>query len=133
LIATPIERSRRLVLALLLGLSLTACAEEPLPDRGLRRDDCLREVELTSLSERLRHCDAVVAAFPEDPGPRNDRSLLRSLAGDDQAACDDLREALRLAERWRAKHPGKTLDPQLRSDLTVRHQLCEAQQRPAAP
>ncbi len=133
MIATPIEGSLRLALALLLGLSLTACAEEPLPDRGLRRDDCLREVALTSLSERLRHCDAVVAAFPEDPGPRNDRSLLRSLGGDDQAACDDLREALRLAERWTAKHPSKSLDPQLRNDLAVRRQLCEARPRTATP
>lgn len=112
---------------LLLGLGLTACAEEPLPERGLRRDDCLRDVQLSSLRERLRHCDAVVAAYPEDPGPRNDRYLLRSLAGDDAAACDDLREAVQLAERWRAAQPDRRLDPQLLSDLMVRRQLCAAQ------
>lgn len=127
MIATPIERGRRLTLALLLGLSLTACAEEPLPDRGLRRDDCLRDVQLSSLSERLRRCDAVVAAYPEDPGPRNDRYLLRSLSGDDAAACADLREAIQLAERWRAAQPDRRLDPQLLNDLTVRRQLCAAQ------
>lgn len=125
--ATPIEITRRLLLVLLLGLGLTACAEEPLPERGLRRDDCLRDVQLSSLRERLRHCDAVVAAYPEDPGPRNDRYLLRSLAGDDAAACDDLREAVQLAERWRAAQPDRRLDPQLLSDLTVRRQLCTAQ------
>lgn len=90
-------------------------------------------MELSSLQERLRRCDAVVAAYPQDPGPRNDRSLLHSLAGDEDAACADLREALRLAERWRTRHPGKSLDPQLRNDLAVRRQLCEARPQTATP
>ena len=82
--------------ALALGLSclgvlglLAGCAEEPLPDRGLRRDDCLRELRLANLQERLTQCNAVVAAFPRDPAPLNDRYLLHSLAGNDSAACGE--------------------------------------------
>lgn len=107
-----------------LGL-LAGCAEEPLPDRGLRRDDCLRELRLANLKERLTQCNAVVAAFPRDPAPLNDRYLLHSLAGNDSAACADLRRAVQLARAL----PASELDAQLRSDLAVRQQLCQ----PEAP
>lgn len=96
------------------------CAEAPLPEQSIRRDDCLRELSLANLSERLQACHAVVAAFPGDPAPLNDRYLLHSLAGDDRAACADLRQALALA----ASTPAGALDAQLRSDLKVRAQLC---------
>jgi hypothetical protein len=61
-----------------------------------------------------------VAAFPEDPAPLNDRYLLHSLAGNDQAACTDLRKAITLARSI----PKEKLDEQLRIDLEVREQLC---------
>ena len=77
-------------------------------------------MRLNQLPKHIERCDAVVAAFPEDPGPRNDRYLLHSLTGNDTAACDDLREAVKLAARM----PKQQLDPQLRSDLAVRQQLC---------
>ncbi|QVL52998.1 MAG: hypothetical protein KFB97_00645 [Cyanobium sp. M30B3] len=123
--ATAPDPGRRQACArywLLLAVALlgTGCAEAPLPEQGLRRDDCLRELSLANLNERLKSCNAVVAAFPKDPGPLNDRYLLHSLAGDDRAACADLRRAIELA----ASMPAGALDAQLRSDLTVRAQLC---------
>jgi hypothetical protein len=97
----------------------------------LRSDDCLREVSLDRLQQQIARCDDVVATFPDDPGPRNDRYLLHSLAGNDASACEDLRQALRLAESV----PEDQLDAQLRSDLEVRRALCvEAPlTSPAAP
>lgn len=123
--ATAPDPGRRQACAscwLLLAVALlgTGCAEAPLPEQGLRRDGCLRELSLANLNERLKSCNAVVAAFPKDPGPLNDRYLLHSLAGDDRAACTDLRRAIELA----ASMPAGALDEQLRSDLTVRAQLC---------
>jgi hypothetical protein len=112
---------RTLALALAISLLAAACAEEPLPRRGIRRDDCLRNVRLDRLSEQLELCSGVVEAFPEDPGPRNDRYLLHSLAGNDRAACEDMRAAVKLAARL----PVKRLDPQLRNDLKVRQELCQ--------
>jgi hypothetical protein len=100
---------------------LLGCQEQPLPQQaGVRRDDCLREVTLDQLKEQIALCDEVVAAYPDDPGPRNERYLLHSLAGNDDQACEDLREALRLAEQL----PEDQLDAQLRSDLEVRRELC---------
>ena len=107
-----------LVVAVLVG----GCAEEPLPERAISRDDCLRELSLATLNERLEQCNAVVAAFPQDPAPLNDRYLLHSLAGNDQAACADLRKAVTLARSI----PAQTLDAQLRIDLEVRQQLCKS-------
>ena len=109
-----------LALALTISLVLGACAEEPLPQQPIRRDNCLRNVQLDRLQEQLKQCDDVVAAFPKDPAPLNDRYLLHSLAGNDAAACADLKKALRLAKTL----PAKRLDAQLRSDLEVRKDLC---------
>jgi hypothetical protein len=100
---------------------LAGCREQPLPQQvGVRSDDCLRNVTLDGLQEQIALCDEVVSTFPDDPGPRNDRYLLHSLAGDDEAACADLREALRLAELL----PAEQLDEQLRTELAVRRELC---------
>lgn len=109
-------------LAPLAGLLLLAsgCAEEPLPQRQIRSDDCLQTVQLDQLTEQIRRCDAVVAAFPTNPGPLNDRYLLHSLAGNEMAACADINRAAALA---RSKAPA-SLDPQLRTDLKLRQQLC---------
>jgi hypothetical protein len=114
------------------ALVLLGCREQPLPEQGgVRRYDCLREVTLDRLQQQIARCDEVVAAYPDDPGPRNERYLLHSLAGNDAAACEDLLEALRLAEQL----PEEELDAQLRSDLEVRRELCAngSLTTPAAP
>lgn len=122
----PVRRRRRaarlLIQAGLFGLLslLAACAEEPLPERKLTRDDCLREVKLDQLKEAIDRCDRVVAAFPKDPQPLNERFLLHSLAGDNASACRDIRQAASLAERL----PHGRIDPLLRNDLTLRQASC---------
>ncbi|MFZ9282735.1 MAG: hypothetical protein ACO24U_08605, partial [Prochlorococcaceae cyanobacterium] len=108
-----------------LGLTaalLGGCSEAELPQRNLQADDCLREVKLEQLDAALSRCDKVVAQYPNDPAPRNERSLLLALKGDDAAACRDIEAAHRLAQR-----PGKgKLDPMLVSELSMRHRSCQA-------
>ena len=108
-----------LVLAIT-GLVLVGCSEADLPQRSLQRDDCLRQVSLQDLPQAIRRCDQVVARFPQDPGPRNERSVLLALAGDDQAACREIEAASRLAQQARA---GK-VDPMLLSELKTRRESC---------
>ena len=60
-------------LALSAMLLLGACAEEPLPERKLSADDCLTTVQIERLPQALRRCNRVVAAFPHDPQPLNER------------------------------------------------------------
>jgi hypothetical protein len=96
------------------------CAEEPLPQRPITREDCLRTVKLEDLPGALERCDKVVAAFPKDPGPLNERFLLHTLAGDTAAACRDIARATTLA----ATMPPSKLDPILRQDLKVRQKSC---------
>ena len=105
-----------------LPLLLSACGEAPLPERELRSDDCLRDVQLDQLAEQLRRCDQVVARFPRNPAPLNERYLLLSLAGRDQEACVDIRRAIELA---RSAKPG-SLDAQLKLDLRLRADLCRS-------
>ncbi len=116
-----VQRSPVLV-ALFLASLLTACAEEPLPQRRINRSDCLRTIDMGHLPEALRRCDAVVATFPKDPGPLNDRFLLLTLADKDGAACQDIRRAAALARAL----PQRKLDSQLRQDLALRLADCPA-------
>jgi hypothetical protein len=102
------------------ALLLQACGESDLPQRSLQADDCLREVNLQQLPQAIRRCDQVVARFPRDPAPRNERALLLSLNGQDQAACRESAAALALA---RQASPG-SVDPLLASELRMRHQGC---------
>jgi hypothetical protein len=104
----------------LVGLLLGGCAEEPLPQRPIGRDDCLQALKLEDLAGALKSCNKVVAAFPKDPGPLNERFVLHTLAGDTAAACRDITQASALA---RALPKGK-LDPILRQDLEVRQRSC---------
>ncbi len=104
---------------LLLAL-LVACAEEPLPERRLTVDDCLRHVELDRIQEALQRCDEVVKSFPREPQPLNERFLLHSLAGDDAAACQDIAKAKEVA----SKVPPNKLDRLLRNDLQLRSASC---------
>ncbi|MEX0588077.1 MAG: hypothetical protein WD136_02375 [Cyanobium sp.] len=102
-------------------LLLSGCAEEPLPQRQLRSDDCLQSVQLDQLAEQIKRCDAVVAAFPANPIPLNDRYLLHSLAGNEQAACADNARAVALAR----SSPAGSLDAQLLTELNLRQKLCQ--------
>jgi hypothetical protein len=101
-------------------LLLGSCGEAELPERSLQRDDCLRDVRLDQLNAALDRCNQVVSRFPEDPAPRNERSLLQALAGNDQAACADIQRAQELVQ---AAKPG-SLDPLLVSELQVRQRSC---------
>ncbi len=103
-----------------LSLLLASCSEAELPERSLRRDDCLREVHLNQLQQALKRCNAVVAHFPMDPQPRSERSVLLALTGDDNAACRDIEAAHALVQRSRAGR----LDPLLVSELEVRRRSC---------
>lgn len=122
--------------ALLAGLLslVSGCAEAPLPGRQLRSDDCLRGLQVDRLQAQIRHCDTVVAAFPERPGPLSDRSLLHVLAGDEAAACRDVETATRLL----ALQPASSELEAIAEDLRVRRATCaqpddRATRTPAAP
>ena len=110
------------------GLVGGGCSEAPLPQRQLRADDCLRGLQLNRLEAQLKRCNQVVAAFPSQPGPRNDRYLLRSLSGDDVGACSDIATAIPLAARL-PTHPE---NDQLRSELKLRQSICQAPERAIA-
>lgn len=105
---------------LLLALLLGGCVEQPLPQRPITREDCLRSVNLEDIPSALQQCDKVVASFPKDPGPLNERFLLHTLAGDTAAACRDIAQATTLT----AGVPKSKLDPILRQDLEVRQRSC---------
>lgn len=74
------------------------------------------------LDQQVQRCSQVVAAFPTQPGPLNDRYLLRSLAGDDAGACRDMAAALRLSRQL----PSTPDNDQLRSELNLRQAICQA-------
>lgn len=110
-----------LPLLLLASGGLTGCAEEPLPRPKLTREDCLRGVEMKRLQSAIARCNAVVAAFPKDPFPLNERFLLHTLNQDSQAACRDIQRAHALAKET----PSLATDELLRQDLKLRLASCQ--------
>jgi len=118
-----------LLLGGLIAAAMTGCGEAPLPEPQARQDDCLRGLQLAQLASHLKRCDAVVAAFPQQPEPLNDRYLLRSLAGDDRGACADIAAGLKLAARL----PANPANDQLRSELQLRQSICQAPERAPSP
>jgi len=78
------------------------------------------------LEQAIRHCDAVVAAHPQLPQPRNERALLLSLAGRNRAACRDSEAAAQLLARA-PRSPA--VDPQLVEEVELRLQSCRAWKR----
>ena len=117
------SRHRRIALLLLLATlvpALISCVEEPLPQRRMTPGDCLLELKLSGLANALQRCNKVVASFPKDPAPLNDRFLIHSLLGDNQAACADIRKAIDLSRQF----PSGKLDPLLRRELTQRLDSC---------
>jgi hypothetical protein len=105
---------------------ITGCAEEPLPKPNLSREDCLRGLDMKQIKAAIARCDAVVAAFPNDPFPLNERFLLHTLNQDNRAACMDILRANGLAKR----SPGG-IDDLLRQDLKLR--LASCQTKPLVP
>lgn len=116
----PAAAAHPIVLMVAVAGMLAGCAEEPLPQRRISTDDCLSEVRMEKLKEALENCNKVVAAYPNDPLPLNERYVLHTLAEDDKAACRDLAKALELATRI----PAGRLDPILRHDLQIRRADC---------
>jgi len=115
-------RSGWLAMAVLLATLVTGCSEEALPQRSIRHDDCLSDLRMDRLKQALERCDKVVAAYPNDPLPLNERYLLHTLAENDRAACRDITRAGQLAKRT----PTQRLDPGLRRDLERRQADCRA-------
>ncbi|MEB3259729.1 MAG: hypothetical protein VKP63_03775 [Cyanobacteriota bacterium] len=75
---------------------------------------------MKDLKGAIARCDAVVAAFPMDPFPLNERFLLHTLNQDPKAACRDIVRANALAKTPRAP----ALDALLRQDLKLRLASC---------
>ncbi|MEB3258120.1 MAG: hypothetical protein VKN83_07380 [Cyanobacteriota bacterium] len=115
------------LLLVLVSWSLLGCAEEPLPKVKPNREDCLRGFEMGKLKDAIARCDEVVAAYPTDPFPLNERFLLHTLNQDSPAACRDILRAQALAQKAK---PG-TVDELLRQDLKLR--LASCQPPPKAP
>ena len=108
------------ILGLLACGALFGCAEEPLPKPRISREDCLRGLEMKDLKGAIARCDAVVAAFPKDPYPLNERFLLHTLNQDSRSACRDIIRANALAEAPKAP----ASDALLRQDLKLRLAGC---------
>ena len=116
------SRALRALALMALMVPLAGCVEEPLPKRKISNNDCLREVDLEQLKAAIKRCDAVVAAFPNDPTPLNERFVLHSLSGDTSSACQDITRAAALARDI----PGEKLDAMLRKDLELRTASCRS-------
>ena len=111
---------------LISGLMITiqACGNTDNPravtaDSELKASSCLEDLNLQKLDRALDHCNAVVMSHTGNPVPLIDRSLLLTLMGRDDAACDDVAKAASLL-----KQGDRSTDRLLEHELEVRQQSC---------
>jgi hypothetical protein len=128
----PTSSPRPLAILTLAALVLLGGCYNPAPDprrSGPGVDDCLRDVKLNQLKQAIRRCDAVVDAHPRAPQPRNERALLHSLAGQQEASCRDSRAASALLQR---QPKGTSVDTLMVEEIRLRLRSCEPLTSPPA-
>ena len=121
----PTSLPRPLAILTLAALVLLGGCYNPAPDprrSGPGVDDCLRDVKLNQLKQAIRRCDAA-------PQPRNERALLQSLAGQQEASCSDSRAASALLQR-QAK--GTSVDALMVEEIRLRLRSCQPLTNPPA-
>ena len=106
--------------ALIQACSQGGDAAKPTSDPELAASSCLEGLDLERLDEALNHCNAVVKGHPGNPIPLTDRSLIHTLMGRDDEACDDVKQASALMAKDGQRH-----DPLLKHELAVRQQSCK--------
>ena len=107
-------------LALALGLLLiSGCQGTPqqTPDLTVSTSSCLEDLASNQLRSALQRCNGSVEAFPDQPEPWRDRSLVQTLLGQHDQACRDVEQAIALMD--------DRADPMLRHELTVRQATCK--------
>ena len=88
-------------LALVLGLLLiSGCQSAPQPttDLTLATSSCLEDLASNQLRSALQRCNGSVEAFPDQPEPWRDRSLVQTLLGQQDQACRDVEQAIALMD-----------------------------------
>jgi Tfp pilus assembly protein PilF len=107
-------------LALTLGLLLISGCQstpQPKPDLSVSTSSCLEDLASNQLRSALQRCNSSVEAFPNQPEPWRDRSLVQTLLGQHNQACRDVEQAIALMD--------DRADPMLRHELTVRQATCK--------
>ena len=117
---TAINHCLRPVLVLALGLLvISGCQSTPPPDAdvAVSTTSCLEDLVSNQLATTLERCNASVEAFPDQPEPWRDRSLVQTLIGNHDQACWDVEQAIGLLN--------DRADPMLRHELNVRQATCK--------
>ncbi len=123
---TAIKFPRFLAKLLLSGLLLSGLScnsrsapTNPSADSNISSQACLENLDLKGLDQALLRCNSVVSQYQNDPEPLNDRSLIYTLLGQTNLACQDVSKGLQLLNQQ-----GASADPMVRHELTVRKDSC---------
>ena len=108
-------------LALCLGVLLFSGCQGATPPKAVLKvsitSSCLESLSSKQLVSSLERCNASVEAFPNQPEPWRDRSLVHTLIGNHDQACRDVEQAItRIYDN---------ADPMLRHELKVRQATCK--------
>lgn len=117
---TAIDHRWSSQLGLALGLLvISGCQSTPPPeaDVAVSTTSCLEDLVSHQLATTLDRCNASVEAFPDQPEPWRDRSLVQTLIGNHEQACRDVEQAIGLMN--------DSADEMLRHELNVRQATCK--------
>ncbi len=107
------------VLLSIFGCRMPATTKDQLNTISVSSQACLEELNLAFLEKALKDCNEVITQYPNNPEPLNDRSLIYTLMGDMNSACNDVNQALKLLDTKVSE-----ADPLVRHELIVRKDSC---------
>ncbi len=83
------------------------------------RQDCLYDLNIEDLRLSLISCNKVVKKYYDNPNSYIDRSLIYSLMGETELACDDINYAKSLIQKQ-----GLIMNPLTTYEINTRDQAC---------
>ncbi len=86
----------------------------------INTNSCLASIEKNNLKKVLDICKEVINKYPNSPYALNDRSLIYTIMGEQELACQDTKIALDLI-----KENQNNIDPLIKYQLKIRDAACK--------
>ncbi|CAI8172482.1 MAG: Uncharacterised protein [Prochlorococcus marinus str. MIT 9215] len=122
-----IDSLKKITNLLVCGLLLSSfgCTSRSAPSKqaseaNISSQACLDNLDLEGLEHALKHCNKVVQQHQNNPEPLNDRSLIYTLMGQTNLACQDVSKALALLQ-----DQGQAADQMVLHELNARQSSCK--------
>ncbi len=115
-----INSNNQVIKFILYSLTLINLGCSTTYNSGATIESCLKSYKKNNLEHTLKICEKIIARFPNNPQPLNDRSLIYTLNNKPALACKDVNQAMLLL-----KNSSSSIDPLIKYQIEIRHKNCK--------